>query len=172
MKKLAVLPILLAISIAFTGCFWSSITGKSTIKTNDGTVTTDKNGIEIKDKDGSTTSVNTGDSKGTSLPEGYPKDIVPVIDGAKIVMSAKNQDANKKITFVIALESKKEITEVGNFYKDVMENAEEKVESEVNNWISIGGKKAKNNVLIIVSDNPSDSNMKSLITISIEPITE
>ncbi len=53
-----------------------------------------------------------------------------------------------------------------------MKNADDKFEAADSGSYTIIGTKDKNKVMIVISDSPSDSNMKSMISIVIDPITE
>lgn len=166
MKKIPAISVILFATILFAGCF-------RTIKTDDGTVKVKDNIVEVKGKDGSQTNIASSDDKGSvDLPEGYPKDIVPIMDGGKVTLSSRNQDSEKRYVYTVSFEHKSQMKEASKYYQEVMKDAEDKYEATDSSTFTIVGTKDKNKVIILVSDSPTDTNMKSVINIVIEKMTE
>ena len=78
-----------------------------------------KDGVQIKGPDGSTISV--GDK--VSLPDGYPKDVVPIMSGGKVIFANKSMDDNKKPVYYVMVEIEKPPADVSAYYKEALKNA-------------------------------------------------
>ena len=147
MKKILVLTLSFILLLSLIGC------GK-TIKTEDGSISLKNGKIEISNEEGSTTIGEEGitfqgedeegesslsfNEEGTSLPEGYPKDLVPVIKGGKVVMSGK--DASDDITsYWLSILVEKEFKDVADYYKKIMKDAEDKQEINTENMYVVEG---------------------------------
>jgi len=99
MKKIILVLLSIALLLSLVGC------GKL-MRLKDGKI-----GI---DKDGDNIVIDTGDGNitigedGGSLPKGYPKDIVPIIKGGKIIMSAVDtEDGIKSYMLNVLVEKEK-----------------------------------------------------------------
>lgn len=148
MKKGIILLLCTAIVFALVGC------GR-TIKTNDGTTKVGKDKIQIKGNDGSTTTINTDDGNGASLPSDYPKDIVPIMDGLKIDAAQKTQQDNQT-AFVVVCETTKDFDTVEKFYQAVAGNVTDKFESATDEEYLLGGKIKDYTISVGVMKSPSD----------------
>lgn len=166
MKKIIAISVLLFATIFFTGCF-------RTIKTDNGTVKVKDNTVEFKGKDGSQTTIVTSDNKASvDLPEGYPKAVVPIMDGGKVTVASRNQDSEKRYFYTVSYEHKSQLKEASKYYQEVMKDAQDKYETTDSSTFTLVGTKNKNKVMILIGDSPSDTNMKSVINIVIETMSE
>lgn len=160
-KTIAVVLTIAIAAVLFSGC------GR-TIKTKDGSISLKDGSIELKGNDGSTTTIQTSDGKkGGSLPDNYPENLVPLIDGYKIVMSGKNTKDGKAV-YTIIYECNKEIQDAGEFYKKVMDGTEDSNVTESEELIMLSGVKDKYNVSIIIARAGDEKDYKADVTISVE----
>lgn len=165
MKKVLCLLCLLMFSIA-AGC------GSPSIKTDNGDeVSLSKNGVEVTGEDGSKSQLNvSGDSeKGLSLPEDFPKDIVPILDDAKIQIANKNEDENKKVSWWVTYYTAKKSAEAYKFYEDSLKDLQESNKTQMNGVYSIGGVKGENRIDIVVGAESSENKSLTTINITIQP---
>jgi hypothetical protein len=118
MKKGYLLIGLIIIIALVSGCGFFN----PSIKTDKGEVQLNKNGLEVKNNDGSTSKMEVATEKNQSvaLPEGYPTDLAPVMDGARVIFANKNDNPNKKPGFTVAMEVESNLQDVTNFYKEVL----------------------------------------------------
>lgn len=102
------------------------------------------NGIQVNSNDGSSGSISVGENGmyieknengktskayiGVGLPEGYPEDIVPIIDGANLVGGGmkieKEFEGKKGDAFIISATVDKNIDDIFAYYKDELSDAE------------------------------------------------
>jgi hypothetical protein len=163
MKKYLLTIFLCGIIILSAGCG-----SEKTYKTNQGTVKVNDNKVEVTTNDGTKSQVTTSENGQVSLPAGYPEDIVPIIDGGKIVLANKNEDADKKVSFWITVESDKEAGEVLKFYQEALKDASQIQNTQVNNDYFVSGVKGSNNFTVTVAANAED-NKKCNVQIFIGP---
>lgn len=175
MKKIIILAIVCIIVFSFIGC-----NKKAKIETEDGTVEIDKNNVKVKTKDGEANlevddnSVNIksedGDAnlsiseEGVDLPEGYPKDVIPIIDGAKVISAMDTSNDNKKM-YIIAMGSNKEKKEVYDYYLNIIKDAENLTKIDAGGGYMRTGKLG--NYAVTIGINESDDDYKSTVSISV-----
>lgn len=164
MKRYFLIVVLCGIMILSAGCG-----SEKTYKTDQGTVKVDENNVEVTTNDGSKAQLTTDENGQVSLPAGYPEDIVPVIDGGKIVLANKNEDADKRVSFWITVESGKEAGEVLKFYQEALKGTAEIQSSQVNNNYFVSGVKGENNFTVTIAANAED-NKKCNVQIFIGPV--
>ncbi|HWP96660.1 MAG TPA: hypothetical protein VN426_07395 [Syntrophomonadaceae bacterium] len=147
-KKIAIFLILVMALTLIAGCG-----SEKTVVTRQG-------------NDGSKSEVNVPDKKGgdVSLPEGYPKELVPIFAGSQIELADKNEE-NGKTTYLISLSSSKSVEDVFNYYKDVLKDAQNFNSSKTEDISSVAG--VKNNLQISVMISPDDK--KTSFQIAIAP---
>lgn len=168
MKKI-ILSIILVLGIALiAGCGGDT----KTINTDKGSVSVneDKNQVEVKTNDGSAqlNVSNNGDS--VALPDDYPKDIVPIMDGARITVANRFEDTTKKASFQVVFATDKEPREAKNFYDDALKDLTESNKMDLNGTYSIGGQKSGQNIGVIIATNESDGNKQTMVTITVSPV--
>ena len=104
MKRVLAVMVILALAFSLSAC---------------GPVKISKDGVQIKGPDGSTISL--GDK--ISLPDGYPKDVVPIISGGNINFANKTMDDNKQPNYGVMYSIEKPFAEVLSYYKNVFKDA-------------------------------------------------
>ncbi len=162
-KKFIIFLVLVMALTLIAGCG-----SEKTVSTKDGSVTFDegKNTATFEGKDGSKSEINVADEngKGVSLPDGYPEDLVPIVDGSKIQLANKNEQ-DGKTTYLISLSSTKSAKDVYKFYQDVLKDAEDYSSSQMNDVFSVTGVKDNQQItFMIVPEDKSTS-----VQISIAP---
>jgi hypothetical protein len=182
MKKRILIIVLLLAFIFVIGC-------SKTIKSDDGTITLGKDGkIEVKDiegkevikiednkmeiimEDGQITSiVNAGDEKGTVLPQDYPKNVLPVIEGGIVEFYQRNENNRGKVSFWVSIKADKNLKEVYTYYQEVMKDAGDKNMFETSESASISGTKDENAVAVSIMVEEVNGSEKSIIHLTIEP---
>ncbi len=158
MKKILILAIMLVMMTSIIGC------GKISIKTDQGTINLDGKGIEVQDENGQKTSIGTdGDkvvikgndgttelsSEGNSLPDDFPKDVVPVIGHAEI-MDASRMASNDGKLFMLTLHKKTDIEKVRDFYKEVLDGATETSRMNMEGMSIYSGTKGGYGITILI----------------------
>ena len=154
---------LCVITVLSAGCG-----GEKTYKTGEGTVKVQENKVEVTTNDGSKSQVTASETGGVALPEAYPRDVVPIIDGGKVVLANKNEDADKKVSFWVVVESSKATADVYKFYQEVLKDASETQNSQTNNEYYITGTKGDNNFTVGIIPG-ADDNRKSTVQIFVGP---
>ncbi|MGI6728192.1 MAG: hypothetical protein ACOX4P_06565 [Anaerovoracaceae bacterium] len=135
-RKSIILMVLLIISIAITGCGGND---KNTVKTDGSTATKD---TAMQEKE----SLENGKT-GMDLPEDFPKDIIPVLDDARIDHIIRN-DVNKAININYNTDKSKE--EAIEFYKEVMKDGKSTQEMDSDDSYIIFGVKGNYAVSITI----------------------
>lgn len=162
-KKVAIFLVLVMALTLVAGCG-----SEKTVSTKDGSVTYDagKGTATFEGKDGSKSQVDVADEngKGVALPDGYPEDLVPIVDDSKIQLANKN-DEKGKTTYLISLSSSKSGKDVYNFYKDVLKDAQDLSSSEMSGIFAVSG--VKNNQEISVMITPDEK--ETIVQIGIVP---
>ena len=160
MKKAISLLILLVFAAALTGCGFFS----KTIKTDPGSVS-------FKGNDGSTSQISVSGKEGESvaLPDAYPKDLFPIIDGATILMANRNEDANKKVTYWVTYTSDKAAKEIYDFYLGAYKDATESQKMELSGTYSVSGIKSGQQFSTTISSEDKDGKKVSTVMITIAP---
>lgn len=110
------------------------------------------------------------EGKGVSLPEGYPKDILPIIDGGKIVLANKNEDADKKVSFWVTVSSDKPAQEVYKFYEEAVKDASETQKAQSNDGYYLAG--VKGDKRFTISIDPEEKDGKKISNIQIFVVQE
>lgn len=141
--------------------------GGKTIKTNNGSMTVKNGNVQVKSNDGSTTNIATNESGKLSLPQGYPEDILPVIDNAKITAS-QNSTKDSKKSFLVSLEVNKSSEDVIKYYQDKTNDITDKNETNAGNQYILTGKKGEYTVTIYISPANNDA-AKTNVILSIDP---
>ncbi len=158
MKKLLVILFVAIMMVSITACGPTIKIGDSEvslkdgeveIKTEEGTASVKEGELSFEDKDGN--EVFEANEKGVGLPDGYPENMVPIIDDSMIIM-ASNQDQEYWLTAI----TKKDLKDTAEFYKDVMSDAEDLSTVTAEGMNMITG--YKDNFYITISLTPSDEN--------------
>jgi hypothetical protein len=159
MKKSIILIICALLILSLAGC-------KKTIKTDDGSISVDKNGnIEAKSNDGTTTKISSNDKGTVSLPDGYPKDILPVIDGAKIITAAK-QDSDGKSSYTVMCDVNKKIEDIAKYYQGKLGDLTDKTETSGTEAYMLIGKKGGYEIAVYTT---KDSEDKVILSLNLSP---
>lgn len=167
-----VLGVLVLLSIV--GALVSTFVIKKGIEKTTGISVSDngRGSVTIKGKDGS--SFSAGDKK---LPDGFPKDAVPLYKGAKIISTSKIA-VDGKTNYAVALGTNDSQEQASKFYENAF--------PATNGWQNVGtistgestimtfknpGKKL--NVIVSVGPNDRDNNGKTLIGLNVtDNVTE
>lgn len=104
------------------------------------------------------------------MPEGYPQDLGPIMDGAKITVANRNEDANKKLSFWITYTIEKEPKEVSGFYQDALKDLSEMQKMEINGLHTISGNKGDNSIGITINADESEGKKQTIVIIAITPL--
>lgn len=164
-RALYLLCLIILLGSMFTGCGFLS----KEIKTEDGSILKlSKDGVEVKSRDGNS-QISIGGDEGVSLPEGYPKDTVPIIDNSKIVAASKNEDQSKKVTYSVMLLTEKSLSDVMAFYKEAMKDAKNLNQNSMGEAASFGGEKDEYSFWIILGTDSSGDKPQTSVTITITP---
>lgn len=104
---------------------------KVELKSDNGSITIDgEDGkMVMEGEDGSKVEVNVGE--GQSVPDGFPKDIVPIYKDAKILATSKNY-VDEKESFLISFGSDDSVDDITNFYKSKFSKKEIKTNMNMN----------------------------------------
>lgn len=159
MKKLIAVLIILGIIGILGGC------GPS-IDTGNGSMSLDKGKMKFTDKDGNEAEVATGEN-GVSLPEGYPTNLVPVIDDSTIMVANKGDD-NGKPTYYLLFNTTESFNDAVKYYQDAMKGATETNTLQMGTMTTLMGVKNGNTISIAVSKDDSDKT-KTGVMINIAP---
>lgn len=168
MKKFIYLLALVLIVVFAAGCGGDT----KVISTDKGSVSVNENEnkVKVEGKDGSTSEVSASqDGESVDLPSDYPKDLVPIIDGAKINLATRNEDANKKLSYMVAYYTDKEPKEVNTFYQDALKDLTESQKTEANGDYLISGTKNGNIIWMTINTEDKDGKKQTLVTITISP---
>lgn len=160
MKKLLLVALLCGLMALTSACG-----GAKTIKTDEGTLKVNDNKVEVTSDDGSKSQVAVNEDKGVSLPEGYPSQVVPIVDGGKIVLANKNEDAEKKVSFWVSVTSDKSTREVYKFYEEALKDATDTQNSQSNEGCYLAG--IKSGMSYTVSIHPEEKDGKKISNIQI-----
>jgi len=168
MKKLSILLVFLMIVTLVVGC---------SIKTSDGKVKLTDKGVQFEDSKGNKSSVNSKNGniefngtngnvsagQNVALPEGYPKELVPLDKEDNITYSA-HTNAND---FVVMYSTKESKESVKKFYDKVLEKAENKSNMDLGTSYMLAGTLDKYQVSLSIISNSSDTNeINVMITLS------
>jgi len=176
MKKIFLIILSLVLVFALIGCGKSIKTedgsisfkdGKIQINTDEGQTTIGEDGVNFQgDEDEGETSISFNE-EGASLPEGYPSNIVPIIENGKVVMSGK--DVNDGITsYWTSVLVDKSYKEAVDFYKGVMKDSDDKQEISSENMLVMEGTIKDHHVNINCIKEESEDGDTTMISIVIE----
>ena len=154
-KKFIIFLVLVMALTLIAGCG-----SEKTVSTKDGSVTFDegKNKATFEGKDGSKTVVDVADEngKGVALPDGYPEDLVPIVDDSKIQLANKN-DENGKTTYLISLSSSKSGKDVYKFYQDVLKDAQDLTSSDMSGIFAVSGVKDNQEISVMITPDEKET---------------
>lgn len=108
-------------------------------------------------------------SAGNTLPEGYPEEIVPLMEGSTITLSSMNEDKGKNIIYWVAFISPKGTNEIRDFYRVAFKNAENVQQVDISDEFSISGSKKDKSFSISISSDEIDGQKQSIVSIMIGP---
>lgn len=179
MRRLACLAVLAVGLLVFAGCGKgvSVDTGdgnanvkdnKVEVKTDDGSLKVESNKIEVKTEDGKS-QLSIGGEGGVSLPDGYPKDIVPIMDGSKITLASRNEDQQKKVSYWLTMSNEKDPEDVYQYYQGALTDLQEINKMESPGYYCITGAKGDSSIMVTVTEESSDKGKQSIIQIVIGP---
>lgn len=142
-KIISIILIILLVGLMVTGC--GSGSKAETINSQDtGTNSSAETTSEVKkieEKSGTQVNVSMGQmGSNMSLPEGYPKDVVPLLDDANIV---NVNDARATISKAIGIVymTNKSLEDTIAFYQDVMKDGTISMENKADdNFVIFGNK--------------------------------
>jgi hypothetical protein len=121
MKKLIGVLLLSFLIILLPACGSSSDEEGESLDNDDSNVTVEEDSDEMKiTGEGSETTVTKDMDKSVKLPEGYPEEIIPVYDDLFLITAMKRDDGS----FAISGGSEDSIESVGDFYEEILADAE------------------------------------------------
>jgi len=157
LKRLIWLGVMVFVLSVLAGCQAKTETEGSKVKVSESKV-------EVQNEQGKT-EISIGNEGEVSLPEGYPSDIVPVMEGAKITSATKGGDGS----YNILLASEKSVADIKAYYEGVLAGVSDLQKQEAAGVINMMGTKGdKTFVLNIAEDMASGINQR-IISISIIP---
>lgn len=147
MKKIiSVILIILLMGIMFAGC---GSAGKdkdgnsqdAEIKSSDSSVETPTEAKEVEEKSGTEINVSMGQADNNmSLPDGYPKDVIPLLEDANIVNVNDARDTISK-AIGIGYMTNKSLEDTITFYQEVMKDGTIDMENKTDDTFIIMGRK-------------------------------
>ncbi len=101
------------------------------VKTDKGSISVDgeSGSMVLEGEDGSKVEFSVGE--GQKIPDGFPKDIVPIYKGAKIMATSKNLVDDKE-SFLVSLGSDDSVDDLADFYKSKFSKKEIKTSMNMN----------------------------------------
>ena len=199
MKKIVLLFFVLTILFIFTGCGTDGISIKTedgTVKLSgdkvefnspDGEsveIKSDGETVEVQSEDGTMTITESGTNisddntegsfsygGGLPLPEGFPVNIVPIVDDANIFLAWENV-ADNIIEFSVTYKTKKDIEEVYEFYLKALNAAEDKETAKLNDKYLMFGiiDNIEINIGLMIDD--LDGEQKTFVNIDLQTYPE
>lgn len=157
-KKIVICLMCIIIVLGVIGC------NKISIKSKDGQLNVGNGKIEYKGDNGEEGEVNISGGKDLEIPENFPKDIVPIIDGAKVkavVDMSNNEGAGQNVTF----SSNESIDKVHKFYEEKLKNSENFVKMQFGEGYSLAGEKDGFGYSVVISKQEKSDETMIMITI-------
>lgn len=93
--------------------------------------------------------------EGTEFPEGYPEDLVPLIKESKIIVSTK-EDNDEGVLYWITAMTKQELKDVLDFYKNIMDDADDFSSVESSDMSFVSGVKDGADIVITILPEGAD----------------
>lgn len=154
-KKITVFLVLVMALMLLAGCG-----SEKTIKTDEGKVSIGEDKLTFEGKDGSKTEMNVADGKGekVALPDGYPKDLLPIVDDSKIIMANKNE-ADGKATYLISFTCSKKAKDVNEYYKGVLKDTTDLNTSQINEVYTLTGYKGDQQLTVWITQEEKDTSV-------------
>lgn len=139
---------------------------KIELKSDEGSVSIDGNEgkMVIKAEDGSKVEVNVGDNQ--SLPDGFPKDIVPIYKNSKIIATSRNL-VDEKESFLVSIGSDDSVDDIAKFYKSQFSKKEIKTDVNMNEMSMLAIEKDGYTISIQVIPAEDEDFGKSAATITV-----
>ncbi len=178
MKRILTSIILLGFLFSFAGCG----SGLDIPTEDGGNLKITKDGIQVEGSDGSKAVISNENSQyvmessqgevkfgeNLDLPKDYPKDLVPLFKEDSILSYTTTETGELAIIY----RSKESVEDCFNFYKDLVKDAESKMESQDENGAMIIAAINNRDFTLIISTD-SDNEKKAIVSINIgAPPTE
>lgn len=164
MRKRIFLFIILILALIFASCSNNSSQGpkenlasdtsiENSADNSTGEVLEEENDVE-EETDGPSVSVSLGETgENLSLPNRYPKDVIPLLDDANIINVNDNDDAK---ALGIIFKTDKSFEEAIEFYNETMKEGTITVQTEKDDSYFIMGAKGDLGVIITISKYEGD----------------
>jgi len=143
-KIVLILTVILVIAIGLMGCGGKGDDGKDATSsnesapvTNNSPETDDSAKDSESDKSSDSNKSNVEFSNSAKIPDAYPQDLFPTIEGSKIEQIITN-DANKGVTLVFSTGKSRD--EVISFYEEVLKEADVQVLSSGEDYLLVAEK--------------------------------
>ncbi|MCR4393694.1 MAG: hypothetical protein NUV31_04900, partial [Dehalococcoidales bacterium] len=107
---------------------------------------------------------------GVDLPQGYPGDIVPIIEGAVIAIAEKIPGEGGQDGFNITLKTNRTSDEIRQYYQSYLREAEDFEIFSFNDMTTLSGVKSGYEFNVMISKNNLGGNEKMAIQISLTPV--
>jgi len=123
-----------------------------------------ENKIEVQNEQGKS-EVSIGNEGEVSLPEGYPSDIVPVMEGAKITTATKSEDGS----YNVLLASEKSLADIKAYYEGVLAGVSDLKKQDAGDVINMMGTKGDKTFVLNIAQDMASGIDQRIISISIIP---
>jgi|GEM_PF-6601413 len=190
MKRVIIILLAVLVLVFFTGCLSGIGDGSISIDNGEIDIQDDEGG----DADGMDESDSAGDEdgdadmteEGTSgetdsgdgslkidlegdlgLPEGYPSDVVPLYEPARVSLTNKFETSGGGTGFEVQYQSNAGVTEVHEYYVGLLEGNEFFTDMEMSPSFAVGGVKGGYAVTLVTAPAADDPDMTS-VTIGLE----
>jgi len=107
---------------------------------------------------------------GVKLPQGYPRDIVPIIEGAAIAIAEKIPGEGGRDGFNITLKTSRTADEIRQYYQKCLQEAEDFETFSFNDMITFSGVRSGYEFNVMISKNNLGGTEKMAIQISLTPV--
>lgn len=160
-RKVTVVSMIAALILAVTGC------NPNQLPQNwQGSISADPGKVAFQSLDGKGEVVFNQETKSSNLPENYPANLVPVIEGSSITAAGWIQKKDGNRGFWVQLLYTQGVTQASEFYRSVMSNAGSLKETKIGEGTVFSGIKENNNITIAITPGKING---SIIQITIEP---
>jgi len=123
-----------------------------------------KSKVEVQDERGKS-EISIGNEGEVALPEGYPADIVPVMEGAKVTTATKGADGS----YSVMLTSEKPVSDIKRYYEGVLSGISDLQKQDMGDIVNMMGSKGEKTIVLNISEDAASGKNQRIISISIIP---
>lgn len=157
MKRLVWLGVIVLVLSILAGCQAKTETSGSKVKVSG-------KKVEVQNEQGKS-EISIGNEGEVAIPDGYPSNIVPIMEGAKVTSATKGADGS----FNILLTSKKSVAEIKAYYEKVLAGLSNLQKQEAADVINMMGTKDDKTVVLNITEDMASGTNQRIISISIVP---